>query len=60
MSRREGWEKRYSPIVALKQHLHNTCRAAKVAIYLERRMRAEEVGICTSAMFAPDNSGLEE
>ena len=35
--------------MALEQHLCDTCGAAEVTVYLERRVSVKEVGICTSA-----------
>ena len=35
----------YRAVVALEQHLCHSCGIAEVAVYLERRMGIEEVGI---------------
>ena len=47
--------------MALQQHLGDACRAAEVAVDLERRMGTEKVGIgaCTMAS-VKSNGGLEE
>ena len=41
----QGGQQLDFPIMALQQHLGDACRAAEVAVDLERRMGAEEVGI---------------
>ena len=46
--------------MALNQHLGNACRAAEVAVDLERRMGAEEVGVGTCMMTSVKmDSGIE-
>ena len=41
----QGWKQFDFAIMALQKHLSYAGRAAKVAVDLERRMGAEEVGI---------------
>ena len=36
-------------VMALEQHLCDTCGTAEVTVYLERRVRIKEIRICTSA-----------
>ena len=44
-SRRKGGQQFNLSIMALQQHLGDASRATEVAVNLERRMGAEEVGI---------------
>ena len=48
--RRQGGQQLDFAVVALQQHLGDACRSAKVAINLERRMGAEEIGISARTM----------
>jgi hypothetical protein len=56
----QGGKKVYNAIVALQKHLHNACSATKVTVYLEWRVRAEEVGICATIRATLGKGGLEE
>jgi hypothetical protein len=46
----ECGEKVYEVIVALEEHLHNTRCTAKVTVYLEWWVGAEEVWVCATAL----------
>jgi hypothetical protein len=54
--RRQSGQQLDFSVMALQQHLCDASRTAKVTIYLERRMGAEEVGIgsCMSASVKPN------
>ena len=41
----QGGQQLYFAVMALQQHLGDACRAAEVAVNLERWMGAEEVGV---------------
>ena len=57
----QGGQQLDFPIMALQQHLGDASRAAEVAINLERRMGAEEVGIGACLMASVKMNGrLEE
>ena len=58
---RQGGKQLYFAIMALQQHLGDACRAAEVAVDLEWRMSAEEVGIGTRWMASVKmDGGLEQ
>lgn len=50
--RRQGGQHLHLTVVALQQHLGDACRASEVAIDLEGRVGAEQIGISAGTMGA--------